>query len=114
MTKKVKTQANRTVEFRIAANYSSHVLCPDNALEISFYKRDPMDDVRFRTLDGKLCSVRFISSHDNEDGQSEDVLDLICQKRWGVPFQSVRSMWFGRMGDVSNWWHLIELQETNL
>ena len=63
----------------------------------------------FYTMDGKVCTAKFISGWNNDSGEYDDILNDICMKYWNVPFSAIRSVWIGRIGSVGNMWHLIEL-----
>lgn len=65
----------------------------------------------FYTMDGKVCTAKFISGWNNDNGDYDEVLNDICMDYWNVPFAAIRSVWIDRVGRVGSVWHLIELQE---
>lgn len=68
---------------------------------------------QFKTLDGKVCDALFISVWDNRDGRYDEQLDHICQKYWGVPFASVKSLWYERCSEIEGYWYLLNLKWIN-
>lgn len=107
-----KTEKPRvTVKYRLEAKYAPTIFCPSNAIESSFWWRDENVDPLFVTTDGKVCRPKFIRTTNNEDGRYDKEFDYLCIHRYNVPFSSVRSLWFGRLDGLDNYWHLIELKE---
>lgn len=97
-------------KYRIEAKYNETVFCPVNALEDRFFRTPGGDgDVTLVTLDGVECSVEFITAWNNSDGRYDAEFDELCRKRFGVPFQSVRSVWVARLSKISDYWYLLKL-----
>lgn len=64
------------------------------------------------TNDGKECTALFISGWNNRNGQYDEELDNLCMAKFNLPFESIRSMWFGRLGELSGYWCYIKLKEV--
>jgi hypothetical protein len=90
----------------IYCNFSEFVLLPKEAF-------DEFGFGPFRTKDGKVCDAIFISVWNNADCRYDEQLDHICQIKWNIRFDSVRSMWIGRLGEVGCYWYLIQLKERH-
>lgn len=109
--KKVEQQIRVFVErYNISAKFNEYVFCPANAIEERFYNRSEAVLPEFVTTDGVICSAEFIGTWNNRGNVYEDEFDRICQRRYGIPFVSIRSMWIGRLGTLDYFWHLIRLE----
>lgn len=61
------------------------------------------------TTDGEKCLVEFKTTWNNAGGFFDNELDSICQERYGCSFTAIKSIWFGRLGRLSDFWHLVKL-----
>jgi hypothetical protein len=61
------------------------------------------------TSDGVRCMAEFRTTWDNADGFCDEELEAISQREYGCPFSAIRSIWIGRLGNVSDIWHLVKL-----
>lgn len=95
--------------YKIRAKSAEYILCPANAIEGDFYKRNPDDPFLLQTVDGAEHNATFICSWCNRDCAYDEELEAVCQKYYGMTFESIRSMWIGRLGRVDDYWHLIKL-----
>lgn len=98
--------------YKIQAKFADLLLCPANAIERSFYGRNPLDKVTFKTIDGVECKPEFLFTKNNEDGRFDDRLGFTCEDKWGIPFHTFRSLWYERLGYVEEYWHLIKLKRV--
>lgn len=99
------------VEYRINTKFTTMVFCPSNAIEDAFWQRDENVDPLFRTTDGKLCRPLFIRTTNNSGGRYDEDFDYLCKRHFNASFASVRSLWYARLGELDNYWHLITLIE---
>ena len=97
------------IEYKIQAKSAEYILCPANAIEDAFYKRNPDNPYCLETVDGAENIATFICSWCNRDCVYDDELEAVCQKYYGMTFEAIRSMWIGRLGRVDDYWHLIKL-----
>lgn len=97
--------------YRIQAKFASDVFFPSNAVEERFWKRDwnVNADIRFQTMDGKICVPKFISTTNNKDGWADERFDDFCQRMFNISFRQMRSLWFGRLGKLDYYWHWVKL-----
>lgn len=97
--------------YRIQAKYAPDVFFPSNAVDERFWKRDwnVNADIRFETLDGKICIPKFISTTNNRDGWADERFDDFCKRKFDIPFCNLRSMWISRLGKIDYYWHWVQL-----
>lgn len=91
---------------RVKARFAGKILIPDAALPRGLGEGDTLE-----TSDGVVCVAHFLSAWDNSDGRYDDELDWFCQREWGLGFPVLRSAWIGRIDNIGNVWHLIELKK---
>ena len=96
-------------EYKIQAKSAEYILCPANAIEDAFYRRNPGNPYRLETIDGAEHSVVFLCTWFNRGTMYDDELEATCQKYYGMTFEGIRSMWIGRLCRVDDYWHLIKL-----
>lgn len=87
--------------YKIFANYAPVILAPDNAIDVHCEKIETQDNV--------VVGTKFVTTWNNAGGRYDDELNDLCKEKFGAPFSFIRSIWFYRLGSVSNTWHLIEL-----
>lgn len=84
---------------RINAKFAEYLLAPANGIQ----------NEELETMDGIRCRPEFQATWNNAGGSYDDELEGVCQKYYGCTFQSIRSIWIGRLGYVSDFWHLVKL-----
>lgn len=87
----------------IQSKYTERLVMPSNAAS---------EDI-VETLDGVKCRLKYISTMNNERGDYNDLLDDFCQELYGCPFSSIRSIWIARLGSVSDFWNLVEMEKID-
>ena len=70
------------------------------------------DSATFVTTDGHTVRIKLIACCNNSKGDEFEWLAHVCEKTYGLPFESVQSNWFARLGHLSGYWHLIEMEEV--
>lgn len=88
---------------KILCKYSEFVLAPINALAVGL-------NGEYETIDGVQCIARPHTTWNNEDGAYDGVLDEHCQRFFGCPFSTIRSIWVARLGSVNPYWHLVRME----
>ena len=91
--------------FQIKAKFSDRILIPDRAIPHGLRDGDYV-----LTLDGVKCMAHFLSTWDNGGGRYDDDLNGLCERQWNVPFRMIRSTWIGRIDDIGDIWHYMELK----
>lgn len=110
MKKKIAIERPKVVvQYRIDAKSAAYILCPANALGYDFYHKSPDVCPELVTNDGIAHKCEFISTWNDVGGVYEDEFESVCQRIYGIPFASIRSMWIGRLGRLDDFWHLIKL-----
>lgn len=88
---------------KIQSKYTERLVMPSNAAS---------EDI-LETTDGVKCRLKYISTMNNERGDYNDLLDDFCQEFYGCPFSSIRSIWIARLGSVSDFWNLVEMEKID-
>ena len=89
---------------RIHSKYTPFLLLPANTIPSVMISECETDD-------GVKCLIEFQATWNNKEGEYDEELDSICEKYYECPFSSIRSIWFGRLGRVDDYWHLIKLKK---
>lgn len=84
---------------KIKAKFADKLLVPANGIT--------RGDVE--TLDGVRCRTEFQTTWNNAGGFFDDELEALCQREYKCSFQAIKSIWIGRLGYVSDYWHLVKL-----
>jgi hypothetical protein len=87
----------------LKCKYAEEILIPDNGI---------FRDSEYKTADGQRVSVQFITTWNNRDGSFDNELDEICQRKWGIAFRAMKSVWISRLGTIGDYWHLIKLTKV--
>lgn len=93
--------------------FSDFVICPDNAFEPRFYKRNPYDDYQIETLDGKRAAVEFLCTWRVRGERDEQLIGSLSKSILNMSFERLRSLWIGRLGTIGEYWHYIKLIPLN-
>lgn len=88
--------------YQISCKYAPKLLAPANALPLTIGEL-------CITLDGVRCELRYVMGWDNRDDRYVGELDDTCGRIYGCPFSAIRSIWFGRLGYVGDYWYLVEM-----
>lgn len=88
---------------KIQSKYTERLVMPSNAVSEDMVE----------TWDGVKCRLKYISTMNNERGDYNDLLDDFCQELYECPFSSIRSIWIARLGSVSDFWNLVEMEKID-
>lgn len=88
----------------IQCKYVPQVVVPSNALSFP--------DCEYQTLDGKFCTLKIQIGWQNKDRDFDGELDEMCRRYHNCSFDVIRSIWLSRLGRVSDFWYLAELNLT--
>ena len=69
------------------------------------------DSAVFVTTDGHRVRIKLIACCNNSKGDEYEWLQDIAEKTYGLKFETIQSNWFARLGNLSGYWHLIEMEE---
>lgn len=84
---------------KINSKYAEYLLAPANAIT----------DDEVETLDGVRCKLVYQETCNNSDRSYDERLNDICQRYYGCPFSTIRSIWIGRLNYLSDYWHLVKM-----
>lgn len=87
---------------KILSKFTERLLAPRNAFIAGL-------SGEYETLDGVTCRTEPIGTWNNKDGYFEEEFDDICQRFYGCPFSAIRSIWFGRLGKISDIWDMVKM-----
>jgi hypothetical protein len=88
---------------KLQSKYTLFLLAPLNAID-GYTLGDAIE-----TTDGIKVALKGQCLWNNEDGRYDTELEDFCQKQYHMPFQSIRSLWISRLGNVSHFWCLVEM-----
>lgn len=70
------------------------------------------DSAIFVTTDGYRVRIKLIGCCNNIKGDQHEFLSHICEKTYGIPFETVQSHWYARLGNLCGYWHQIEMEKV--
>ena len=70
------------------------------------------DSAVFVTTDGYKVRIKLIGCCNNSKGDEHEWLQDVAEKTYGLKFETIQSNWFARLGNLSGYWHLIEMEEV--
>lgn len=70
------------------------------------------DSAVFVTTDGHRVRIKLIGCCNNSKGDQYEWLQDVAEKTYGLKFEAIQSNWFARLGNLSGYWHLIEMEEV--
>lgn len=70
------------------------------------------DSAVFVTTDGHRVRIKLIGCCNNSKGDESEWLQDMAEKTYGLKFETIQSNWFARLGNLSGYWHLIEMEEA--
>lgn len=70
------------------------------------------DSAVFVTTDGYKVRIKLIGCCNNSKGDQHEWLQDVAEKTYGLKFETIQSNWFARFGNLSGYWHLIEMEEV--
>ena len=128
MAKKTKnsTPASERVNIAIYEKYylktkfQKRALVPDEVIDRNWmgiwcYNQADQklkDSAVFVTTDGHRVRIKPIGCCNNSKGDEHEWLQDVAEKTYGLKFETIQSNWFARLGNLSGYWHLIEMEEA--
>ena len=70
------------------------------------------DSAVFVTTDGYKVRIKLIGCCNNSKGDEYEWLQNVAEKTYGLKFEIIQSNWYARLGNLSGYWHLIEMEEA--
>lgn len=128
MAKKIKVRILESERVNIAiydkyylkTKFQKRALIPSEAIDRNwlgiwcFSEADQRvkDSAVFVTTDGHRVRIKLIGCCNNSKGDQYEWLQDMAEKTYGLKFETIKSNWFARLGDLSGYWHLIEMEEV--
>lgn len=70
------------------------------------------NSAEFVTTDGHRVRIKLIGCCNNSKGDQHEWLQDMAEKTYGLKFETIQSNWYARLGNISGYWHLIEMEEV--
>lgn len=107
-------------KYYLKTKFQKRALVPDEVIDRNwmgiwcFSEADQKlkDSAVFVTTDGYKVRIKLIGCCNNSKGDQSEWLQHMCENTYGLKFEVVRSNWFARLGKLSGYWHLIEMEEV--
>lgn len=106
-------------EYSLRTKYQERALVPSEVIDRNwlgiwcFSEADQRlkDSAIFVTTDGYKVRIKLIGCCNNSKGDEFEWLSNACEKTYGLKFEVVQSHWYARLGNISGYWHLIEMEK---
>ena len=107
-------------EYSLRTKYQERALVPSEVIDRNwlgiccFSEADQRlkDSAIFVTTDGYKVRIKLIGCCNNSKGDEFEWLSNACEKTYGLKFEVVQSHWYARLGNISGYWHLIEMEKA--
>lgn len=107
-------------EYYLKTKFQKRALIPSEAIDRNwlgiwcFTEADKRlkDSAVFVTTDGHRVRIKLIGCCNNSNGDEYKWLQNVCDDVYGLKFEAIQSNWFARLGNLSGYWHLIEMEEA--
>ena len=108
-------------QYALRTKYQPKALVPTEVIDrnwlgiwcFSEADRRLKDSAVFVTADGHRVRIKLIGCCNNSKGDESEWLQNVCEATYGLKFEVVQSHWYARLGNLSGYWHLIEMEEAN-
>ena len=70
------------------------------------------DSAVFVTTDGHRVHIKLIACCNNSRGDEHKWLQNVAEMTYGLKFEVIQRNWYSRLGNLSGYWYLIEMQEV--
>ena len=70
------------------------------------------DSAVFVTTDMHKVRIKLIGCCNNSKGDEHEWLQDVAENTYGLKFETIQSNWYARLGTLSGYWHLIEMEEA--
>lgn len=107
-------------KYYLKTKFQKRALVPDEVIDRNwmgiwcFSEADQKlkDSAVFVTTDGYKVRIKLIGCCNNSKRDQYEWLQHMCEKTYRLKFEVVQSNWFARLGKLSGYWHLIEMEEV--
>ena len=107
-------------EYTLRTKFQKRALVPSEVIDRNwlgiwcFSEADKRlkDSAVFVTTDGHRVRIKLIGCCNNSKGDEYEWLQDVAEKIYGLRLETIRSNWYARLGNLSGYWHLIEMEEA--
>lgn len=107
-------------KYTLRTKFQKRALVPQEAIDANWmgiwcYNQADQklkDSAVFVTTDGHRVRIKLIGCCNNSKGDEYEWLQDMAEKTYGLKFETIQSNWFARLGNLSGYWHLIEMEEV--
>ena len=107
-------------KYYLKTKFQKRALVPHEAIDANWTgiwcfseaDRRLKDSAVFVTTDGHRVRIKLIGCCNNSKGDQYEWLQDVAEKTYGLKFETIQSNWFARLGNLSGYWHLIEMVEA--
>ena len=107
-------------EYHLGTKFQDRALVPQEVIDSNwlgiwcFSEADQRlkDSAIFVTTDGYKVRIKLIGCCNNSKGDEYEWLRDMAERTYGLKFETIQSNWYARLGNLSGYWHLIEMKEV--
>ena len=107
-------------EYTLKTKFQERALVPSEVIDRNwlgiwcFSEADKRlkDSAVFVTTDGHKVRIKLIGCCNNSKGDEYEWLQDVAEKTYGLKFETIQSNWIARLGNLSGYWHIIEMEEA--
>ena len=107
-------------EYTLRTKFQKRALVPSEVIDRNwlgiwcFSEADKRlkDSAVFVTTDEHKVRIKLIGCCNNSKGDEYEWLRNVAEKTYGLKFETIQSNWYARLGNLSGYWHLIEMEEV--
>ena len=107
-------------EYTLRTKFHKRALVPEEVIDRNWMgiwcyseaDRRLRDSAVFVTTDGYRVRIKLIGCCNNSKGDEYEWLENIAEKTYGLKFDIIQRNWYARLGTLSGYWHLIEMEEV--
>ena len=107
-------------EYTLRTKFHKRALIPSEAIDKNWLgiwcyseaDRKLKDSAVFVTTDGYRVRIKLIGCCNNSKGDEYEWLENIAEKTYGLKFEIIQRNWYARLGNLSGYCHLIEMEEV--
>lgn len=107
-------------KYIVKTKFQDRALVPFEAIDSNWYNLICLNDsdvkiknnAIFETIDGHKVKLKFILGCDNSKGDEFKLLQNVCSNVYDMKFEVIQSHWYARLGNLSGFWYLIEMNKA--
>lgn len=100
------------MNYKIKIKYAPEAMFPANAIEKAFYEDKDRGSALLETTDGVTVRPQFIWTLNTKGGWFDAELEKYSQEHFKMSFEHFKSIWFGRLGMVDDYFHYVRFEKV--